>query len=59
MGDLIGTVGGVSDPYECLTLCKNIVDCTWYTANPNIGGCNLYSTCTVNVVDCPDCLSGG
>ncbi len=59
VGFNIGTIAGVSDPYECLGHCKDTTDCNWYTSNPDILSCTLYSTCTINVDDCPDCISGG
>ena len=58
MGVSIGTIVGVSDPFECLSHCKDTPDCEWYTSNPGTASCTLYSTCAINVDDCPDCVCG-
>ena len=57
-GNLIGAVF-VSSAAECLLACKDTEGCLWYTANPPLDFCGLYSTCgLINEAQCPDCRSG-
>ncbi len=58
VGQSLGFIGGVSDPYECLEICQGTTDCAWFTVNPDIVACNLYANCSINIDDCPTCISG-
>jgi len=58
IGNLIGAAS-VSTPADCLLTCKYTEGCLWYTSNPPLEFCALYSTCGyVNDAVCPDCRSG-
>ena len=57
-GNLIGATF-VSTAADCLLACKDTPGCLWYTANPPLQFCGLYSTCGfINEAQCPECRSG-
>ncbi len=58
IGTSIGALAGVTDPYECLQLCKDTSDCAWFTSSPETEICMLLATCTLDTDSCPDCVSG-
>ena len=58
IGQLLGAFEAY-DRYQCLSVCSNFRDCTWFSSNEEDGFCGLYKTCDeVSTEDCPQCVSG-
>ncbi len=57
MGQLIGGVTDVPDPYDCLARCQDTAGCTWFTSDSDLTLCSLYATCD-DFNDCDSCVSG-
>ena len=48
------------DEVQCLQLCKNNLNCTWFTFYPDdFGSCQLFSNCeSIDDSQCPLCITG-
>ena len=56
------TLNGISitdNAKECLKECKDVLDCKWFTYNPDGQVCEFLNNCDeINDKNCPNCLSG-
>ena len=58
IGQLVGSFQSY-DRYECLSVCSNVRDCTWFSSNGENGFCGLFETCEeVSTENCSQCVSG-
>ena len=47
------------DELQCLELCKQEVNCTWFTFYPETGSCQMFTSCLgIDDSRCPLCLTG-
>ena len=48
------------DEFQCLELCQNNANCTWFTFYPdNSGSCQLFASCgAISDTLCPLCITG-
>ena len=48
------------DEFQCLELCQNNVNCTWFTFYPDdSASCQLFATCgSISDTLCPQCITG-